>query len=286
VTEVQKSTRLGDLLVERRIITRGQLMHAIELQQERRLQDIQAGDEAPHRHELGEILIELGYITRKQLKRGLGWQYKLRKASFAMALFAPLLTAACGGGGGSGASASPLPRSSVASSIVEMPPAAEASSVSSSVASSSTQAGKPEASSSSSVVSSPAVSSSSSVVPPPVVSSSSSAVSLPAVSSSSSSAVSSSSSSADDVVEVDGQVAVYWSPPTERENGEYLELDEIGGYELRYKCKSDKEFTSIFIEDGGADAYYFDDLEGEYEFELATFDTAGLYSKFVKVTPY
>lgn len=251
VSETQKSTRLGDLLVERRIITRAQLMHAIELQQERRLHDIQAGDEAPHRHELGEILIELGYITRKQLKRGLGWQYKLRKASFAMALFAPLLTAACGGGGGGsgpGASANPVPRSSVASSIVDVPSGGHVSSVSSSSA----QAGKPDN-------------------PPPVASASSS---------------SSSSAPSADVVEVDGQVAVYWSPPTERENGEYLELDDIGGYELRYKRKNDTEFTSIFIDDGGTDAYYFDNLEGEYEFELATFDTAGLYSKFVKVTPH
>lgn len=249
VSETQKSTRLGDLLVERRIITRAQLMHAIELQQERRLHDIQAGDEVPHRHELGEILIELGYITRKQLKRGLGWQYKLRKASFAMALFAPLLTAACGGGGGSspGASANPPTHSSAASSIAVTPPAADVSSASSSsVASSSAQAGKPDASSSSSSSSAPAA----------------------------------------DVVEVDGQVAVYWSPPTERENGEYLELDDIGGYELRYKRKNDTEFTSIFIDDGGTDAYYFDNLEGEYEFELATFDTAGLYSQFVKVTPH
>src|SRR5690606_21524289 len=35
-----------------------------------------------------------------------------------------------------------------------------------------------------------------------------------------------------------------WSHPTQRENGEYLELDEIGGYELRYRENSLQPFKA------------------------------------------
>ena len=41
MSDTHKSTRLGDLLVERGAITRHQLARAIEVQQERRLQDLQ-----------------------------------------------------------------------------------------------------------------------------------------------------------------------------------------------------------------------------------------------------
>ena len=36
---------------------------------------------------------------------------------------------------------------------------------------------------------------------------------------------------------------------------------------------------------GYTDAYYFDYLKGEYEFEIATFDVDGLYSRFVSIHP-
>lgn len=275
----QRSTRLGDLLVERRVINRDQLHRAIELQQERRLRELHTGQVGVEKTELGELLIELEFITRKQLDRGLSWQYKLRKTTLAVALFAPLLTAACGGGsGGSGGTA---PTGSQAPPTSSQPAA--------------TKPVNQHSSSSSSLPSTVTQSSSSSVVSPPISSAhSSTPSSAPSAATSSSSSVSSAttsssssvSSGANEAVDVHGPVAIYWSPPTERENGEYLELSEIGGYQLRYRPVSSAEFTSIFLEDGATDAYFFDDLEGEYEFELATYDTAGLYSEFVKVTPY
>ena len=73
--------------------------------------------------------------------------------------------------------------------------------------------------------------------------------------------------------------------PSQRENGELLDSTEIGGYELRYRLKGDTEYTVIQIEDGYADSYYFDHLEGDYEFEIATFDIHGLYSNFVVINP-
>jgi hypothetical protein len=111
----------------------------------------------------------------------------------------------------------------------------------------------------------------------PVLSSSSSV--------SSSSAVSSSSSATSSQGAVDGPVVIYWSVPTHRENGDYLDITEIGGYELRYKLKSSSSFTKVDIASGYTDTYYFNYLQGDFEFELATYDTDGLYSEFVKVSP-
>lgn len=78
---------------------------------------------------------------------------------------------------------------------------------------------------------------------------------------------------------------IYWSVPITRENGDYLDITEIGGYEVRYKLKSAQSFTSVVIKDAFIDAYYFDYLKGDYEFEIATFDKTGLYSKFIPVGP-
>lgn len=76
-----------------------------------------------------------------------------------------------------------------------------------------------------------------------------------------------------------------WSAPVTRENGEYLDITEIGGYEVRYKLKADTNYTNIVINDGFTDAYYFNYLQGEYEFEIASFDKTGLYSEFIPINP-
>lgn len=82
-----------------------------------------------------------------------------------------------------------------------------------------------------------------------------------------------------------GPVVIYWLPPTHRENGDYLDITEIGGYELRYKLKAESRYTHVHLLGGYTDSHYFDYLEGDYEFELATFDTDGLYSEFVQINP-
>lgn len=76
-----------------------------------------------------------------------------------------------------------------------------------------------------------------------------------------------------------------WSHPTERENGEYLELDEIGGYELRYRENSLKPFTNVIIRGSDTTSYDLDKLRANYDFEIAVFDAQGLYSEFVTITP-
>ncbi len=84
---------------------------------------------------------------------------------------------------------------------------------------------------------------------------------------------------------MEGAIRLYWNAPNQRENGEYLDITEIAGYELRYKLKSESTFKAIRISDGFTDVYYFDYLKGDYEFQIATFDTNGLYSGFVSLNP-
>lgn len=84
---------------------------------------------------------------------------------------------------------------------------------------------------------------------------------------------------------VSSDVTIEWFVPTARENGDYLEIAEIGGYEIRYKLSSQNQFKSVFIKSGDADKYQLGYLEGDYEFQIATYDTNGLYSEFVAIKP-
>jgi hypothetical protein len=123
----------------------------------------------------------------------------------------------------------------------------------------------------------------------PAVSSSSSSSSAPAVSSSSSStsstpAMSSSSWSSSSVAaHVAGPVAITWMAPDKRENGAQLYIDELGGYEIRYKKTADTKYTYVSINDPWTQSYKFDWLEGDYIFQIAAFDKNGVYSPFVDI---
>ncbi len=240
--DLHKSLRLGDLLVEKGLISAPQLRQAIELQRSR--YDSEKISSIHTRHELGEILIELGYISRHQLNTNLSWQRRLKATTAMMIFVAPLLTAACGGGGGGGGSSNNQAVTTTSSQI--------------------TMGNNQPDSSQSSTHSSFALSSSKST----------------SVSSAPKSSLASSSVVAENV---EGPVQLLWSVPVARENGEYLDISEIGGYEIRYKLKTDPDFASILINDAYADSYYFDHLQGDYEFEIATFDNTGLYSKFIPV---
>ena len=127
------------------------------------------------------------------------------------------------------------------------------------------------------------------VVVPPATTSSSSSSSTAAISSSSSSkpAVSSSSwsssSSASNTQHVAGSVGISWTAPNKRENGDYLDVTDLGGYEIRYKKTSDAKFTYISINDAWTNSYNFPWLEGDYIFQIAAFDKNGVYSPFVDI---
>lgn len=73
-----------------------------------------------------------------------------------------------------------------------------------------------------------------------------------------------------------------WTPPSAREDGKYLELSEIGGYEIRYRRTNESQYRTITI-GPKATRHTFTELLGSYEFEIAAFDTDGLYSKFVTI---
>lgn len=75
---------------------------------------------------------------------------------------------------------------------------------------------------------------------------------------------------------------ITWSHPTARENGVYLELDEIGGYEIRYRNTADGDYTYVTLTGNETTEYIPPIIEGA-EFEIAVFDTQGIYSQFVKV---
>jgi hypothetical protein len=149
-------------------------------------------------------------------------------------------------------------------------------------------------SSKSSVVSSRAVSS---AVKSSVPSSSKAASSLPssskaasvvsskAASSSSVPAKSSASSAvASGYTRIDGPVGLTWIAPQLRADKSSLDITELGGYRLRYKSVSDSKFTYITINDPWTTTYNFSWLEGDYLFEIAAFDKAGLLSEFSNFT--
>ncbi|MAN51413.1 MAG: hypothetical protein CMG77_05830 [Marinimicrobium sp.] len=84
---------------------------------------------------------------------------------------------------------------------------------------------------------------------------------------------------------VSGTVRLEWDRPEFRENGEYLEVDDIGGYELRYRRLGEEDFQTVVVESGWEEDYEFSDLEGSYQFSIAAFDNNGLYSEFVNLSP-
>ncbi len=91
-----KATRLGDILLEKGLISADQLQLAIAEQKQRRVGLSHTDKNAMDATCIGEILIDLGFISRQQLKRGLNWQMYLRKMTLVMSLCAPLMSVAGG----------------------------------------------------------------------------------------------------------------------------------------------------------------------------------------------
>lgn len=113
-------------------------------------------------------------------------------------------------------------------------------------------------------------------------SSSSSASSIDASNSSNGGiSVNSSSSSSS----VDNQKTFSWSHPKFRENGNFLELDEIGGYELRFKQNPNEDFVYLTIEGNETTSLSTDFIPNNSIVEISTYDTNGLHSNFVAIQP-
>ena len=102
-----------------------------------------------------------------------------------------------------------------------------------------------------------------------------------------SSAASAASSQATEIVHaVAGAVSLKWLIPNQRENGDLLDVTELGGYELRYRKATDSAYTYVSINDAWQNFYSFSWLSGNYIFQISAFDTNGLYSGFVNLIPH
>jgi hypothetical protein len=87
------------------------------------------------------------------------------------------------------------------------------------------------------------------------------------------------------VSNLDKEAVIEWYRPNQRENGDYLELSELGGYEIRYKLITETNYRSALITDGLATRHSLGVLSGSYQFEIAAYDSNGLYSQFVSISP-
>ena len=77
---------------------------------------------------------------------------------------------------------------------------------------------------------------------------------------------------------------IQWSPPTARENGSYLNLDEIAGYQIRYKATNATSYIYITIPGNAITKYKFPLSILGLQFEIAVYDTQGLYSNFAPIS--
>lgn len=97
------------------------------------------------------------------------------------------------------------------------------------------------------------------------------------------SATSTSVSSSGEISTVNGSAALSWLIPNQRENGDFLAVTELGGYELRYRKDTDIAFTYVTINDAWKNFYNVSGISGNYIFQVSAFDKNGLYSNFVNL---
>lgn len=75
-----------------------------------------------------------------------------------------------------------------------------------------------------------------------------------------------------------------WVPPVARENGNALIVSEIGGYEVRYRLVGTNAFNVVVVPGGASKSVTLSGLiGGEYDCQIAAFDTDGSYSNFVAI---
>lgn len=86
-----------------------------------------------------------------------------------------------------------------------------------------------------------------------------------------------------DPVVGDGRsVQLSWLAPHQRVNGQSLG-DSLDGYELRYRAEGDTGYETVILSKN-LNRYEVESLsENNYIFEIAAFDTNGLYGDFVTV---
>lgn len=77
---------------------------------------------------------------------------------------------------------------------------------------------------------------------------------------------------------------LYWETPDKRTNDDPLPLDQLGGFEIRYRQSGDSRFTVVLIRDNGTDQYLLKSIKNPNSaiIEVAAFDHEGIYSNWVR----
>ncbi len=95
-------------------------------------------------------------------------------------------------------------------------------------------------------------------------------------------ASSQSSSSVSPITNINATLS--WKIPTQRENGEVLSIQEMGGYEILSIVGQNKPRTEVIIENPKTTSYTLT-TQSNVLFKIAAFDKNGLYSKFIDIKP-
>ena len=77
---------------------------------------------------------------------------------------------------------------------------------------------------------------------------------------------------------------IRWNHPNKRENGQFLELDEIGGYEIRFKQPAYNNYTYILLTGNRTTSFSTDLIPTNSTIEIAVYDTNKLYSSFTSIS--
>lgn len=80
---------------------------------------------------------------------------------------------------------------------------------------------------------------------------------------------------------ISNNATLQWDIPRARANGDALQINELGGYEIRYHNRLTQQHETRIVNDPFATEVVFEQLSsGEWEFTIAAFDTNGIYSPF------
>jgi len=83
-------------------------------------------------------------------------------------------------------------------------------------------------------------------------------------------------------------ITLNWGRPTERENGRLLQVTDIGGYEVVKRSSMGVSSSPIIIPGNAQDTLQYTTsmiYNSTDKFLIAAYDTDGLYSNFVELTP-
>jgi hypothetical protein len=241
-------TRLGDLLVERGLITQDQLLLAIQEQKSSQLQ-------------IGEILVKNGWISNRQIRKTLRVQSKLRNAILTSILsFSPLVLVGCGGGGGG---QSQVNSDSAVASQQALAPNQDT-----------LRQNSPDSSQSTETSSSFETLGSTQPTESPE-----SAASSESAESSNNSQPSENSINADN----GATIHLSWDYPLERVDGSDLEVYEIDSFRL-YQLDENGGVGAMHVVDGLETQYDIEGLDdGEYHFAVTVVDIDGMESDYSEV---